>query len=255
MIAPESNALLLSKGVGMAEGAKPWGPWATLGLGLFAALSAQAVALMPLVWWYRVGVTHWADFAVDGVAVTLIICISTPIQVILLALMARHTGASVTDYLGLRLPRKSDVLRGVIAIVIVGVVTAAISWLFGHREETHYQLDIYRSASAAGWLPWLWLTVVVVAPIGEETLFRGFFFRGQHGSLRDGWPVITVTALLWSAIHVQYDLYLIAQVFAFGLVLGSFRWVTGSTVLAILLHGLVNFGGMLESFISFHPLN
>jgi CAAX protease family protein len=234
---------------------KPWGRAATLGLGLVALLTGQAVALMPLAWWYGVGLAHWTDFAVDGVAVTLIICISTPVQVLLLALLARRTGASAAEYLGFRLPHKSDVLRGIIAIVIFSVVGITISWLFDRHIGTQYLLDIYRTASAAGWLPWLWLTVVVVTPIGEETLFRGFLFRGQQGSFRDGWPVIIVTALLWALTHVQYDLYLIAQVFAYGVVLGWFRWVTGSTILAMLLHGLVNFGSMFNTFMAFHGLN
>jgi len=41
---------------------------------------------------------------------------------------------------------------------------------------TPFQLDMYRTASAAGWLPWLLLTTVVVAPIGEDTFFAVFCF-------------------------------------------------------------------------------
>ena len=67
-----------------------------------------------------------------------------------------------------------------------------------------------------------------MAPIGEETLFRGFLFRGWHHSPRDTWPVILATASLWALIHVQYDPYGIGQVFAYGLLLGRFRWATGS---------------------------
>ena len=69
-------------------------------------------------------------------------------------------------------------------------------------SSTQFQLDIYRTASAAGWLPWLLLTVVVVTPIGEEMLFRGFLFRGWHRSPRDVWPVIVVTALLWAVARM-----------------------------------------------------
>jgi uncharacterized protein len=61
-----------------------------------------------------------------------------------------------------------------------------------------------------------------------------------------------VTASLWALVHVQYDLYVIAQVFAYGLVLGWFRWVTCSTILTMLLHGLINFGGVLETFLALH---
>ena len=69
---------------------------------------------------------------------------------------------------------------------------------------------------------------------GEEILFRGFLFRGCRRSRRDVWFVIVLTALLW-AVHLQYDPYVIAQVFAYGLVFGWLRWVTGSTILTMLL--------------------
>jgi membrane protease YdiL (CAAX protease family) len=227
---------------------KPWGRWVTLGLGLIAMLVGQIPVLTAQIWWYGLGLAQLPDFAADGVAVILSICTSTPVQVVLLALMARHTGANAADYLGLRLPRKSDVVVGIVAVVIFIVVSDGISWLLGRNIVSQFQLDIYRTASAAGCLPWLWLAVVVMAPIGEETLFRGFLFRGWQRSVRNAWPAIIVTALLWALVHVQYDLYLIAQVFAYGLVLGWFRWVTGSTILTMLLHGLINFGGMLETF-------
>ena len=64
--------------------------------------------------------------------------------------------------------------------------------------------------------------------------------------------MIVVTALLWALMHVQYDWYVIGQVFASGLLLGWLRWVTGSTILTILLHGLINFEGMLESVLALH---
>jgi CAAX protease family protein len=232
--------------------AKPWGRWATLGLGLTAMLVGQMTALTAVMWWYGLELTQLPNVASDGVVVILVVCISTPVQVLLLALMARWAGANPADYLGLTLPRKGDVVVGIIAVVVFAVLVDGISWLLGRDIVTQFQLDIYRTASAAGWLPWLLLTVVVVTPIGEEMLFRGFLFRGWHRSPRDVWPVIVVTALLWAVIHLQYDPYVIGQVFAYGLVLGWLRWVTGSTILTILLHGLINFEGMVETFVALH---
>jgi membrane protease YdiL (CAAX protease family) len=43
--------------------------------------------------------------------------------------------------------------------------------------------------------------------------------------------------------------YVTGQVFAFGLLLGWMRWASGSTLLTILLHGLINFEGMLETLV------
>jgi len=231
---------------------KPWGRWATLGLGLIAALVAQMPALAAIIWWWGLDLVHLPDIASEGVTVTLLICISTPVQVLLLAVMARQTGANAADYLGFKLPRNSDVVVGIIVVLVFIAVADGASWLLRRDIVTQFQSDIYRTARTAGWLPWLVLAVVVVAPIGEETLFRGFLFRGWNRSPSDAWAAIIVTALLWALVHVQYDLYFMGQVFAYGLVLGWFRWVSGSTILTMLLHGLINLDGMLETFLALH---
>ena len=236
----------------MINNMKRWGRWSTLGLGLIAALIGQMAALTTLILWYGLDFAQLLDLAADGVAVTLIICISTLVQILLLALMARQTGANAADYLGFKLPRKGDLVVGIIVVLVFIAVADGTSWLLHRDIVTQFQVDIYRTASTAGWLPWLLLTIVVVAPIGEETLFRGFLFHGWHRSPRDAWAVIFATALLWALVHVQYDLYVIAQVFAYGLVLGWFRWVSGSTILTMLLHGLINLEGMLETFLALH---
>jgi membrane protease YdiL (CAAX protease family) len=231
---------------------KSWGRWATLSLGFTALLVGQVAALTAFTWWYGLNLAHWPDLARDGVSVTVLIWISTPVQIALLALFARYAGARVSDYLGLTLPRKHEVTMGLVAAVTFIVVGNGISWLVGHNIVTSFQADIYQTASAAGWLPWLLIAIVVVVPIGEETLFRGFLFCGWHRSPRDVWFAIAATALLWAVIHVQYDLYNMGQVFICGLIFGWLRWVSGSTILTMLLHGLVNAEGMFETFISLH---
>lgn len=234
----------------MSDDIKPWGRLSTFGLGLLAMLAGQAAALTALTWWYDTGIAQLPDFSGDGVAVSLIILISTPIQVGLLWLMARQPGGDPAAYLGLILPRRGEVLLGVITVVAFIAVGNTVSWLAGENIVTDFQSDIYRTAASAGWLPVLWLVVVIVTPFGEEVLFRGFLFRGWHRSARDAWTVIVATALLFAAVHVQYNLYVIVQILVFGLLLGWFRWATGSTVLCILLHALVNFEGMLETALS-----
>ena len=61
--------------------------------------------------------------------------------------------------------------------------------------------------------------------------------------------MIAFTALMWALVHVQYDWYVTGQVFVFGLLLGWMRWATGSTLLTIVLHGLINLEGMLETVV------
>ena len=229
---------------------KPLGRVATFALAVFALLAGQLAALLALTWWFGRGLAQLPNFTGDGAAITLVIAASTPVEVLLLALFARRTGASAAAYLGLIWPRRGEVVFGLAALVVVIVAGNLLSWLLGRPIVTPFQVDIYRTANAAGWLLWLWLAVVLVTPIGEEILFRGFLFRGWLRSPRDVWPVIVGTSLLWALIHVQYDWYVIGQVFAFGLLLGWMRWASGSTLLTILLHALINTEGMIETFVA-----
>jgi membrane protease YdiL (CAAX protease family) len=231
--------------------AKPWGRAASFGLGLFALLAGQMVALLALTWWFGRGLSQLPNFSGDGAAVTLIIFVSTPVQVGLLVLFARRAGAA-GDYLGLIWPSRGELIFGTAVVGAAIVVGNLLSWLAGHSIVTTFQTDILSTASATGWLPWLLLAILVVTPVGEELLFRGFLFRGWLKSPRDVWPVIVVTALLWAIIHVQYDWFVIGQVFAFGVLLGWIRWCSGSTILTILLHAMINIEGTIETYLSLH---
>src|SRR5207302_10415551 len=119
----------------------------------------------------------------------------------LLRVLARWWRSDAVHCLGFALPRKSDVLVCVIVVLIFILVVDGTSWLLGRDIVSPFQLEIYRTASAAGYLPWLWLTVAMVAPIGEESLFRGFLFRGWQRRSYGPWPVIVMTGSVWAVIH------------------------------------------------------
>ncbi len=234
------------------EAKKPWGRLATFGLGFIALMVGQFAALMALTIWLGQDLTKMPDFSGDGVAVTLIILVSTPIQLLLLAAFARMAGSDPFAYLGLTLPRRSEVVFGVAATVALIIAGNALSWLIGNNIVTPFQTDIFRTAGEAGPLALLclWLAVIVVTPIGEEALFRGFLFRGWLKTPNDAWVVIAISAALWALIHLQYDWYVTGQIFAFGMMLGWIRWATGSTLLTILLHAMINLEGMLETLVA-----
>ena len=236
----------------MTDAIQPWGRLATFGLGVVAMLVGQFAALMALSWYLGVGLGQLPDFSGDGVAVVLIILVSTPIQLLLLAAFAQRAGSDVVAYLGLMWPRRSEVVFGVAMTVALIVAGNILSWILGNNIVTPFQLDIFRTAEQGGALPLLllWFAVVVVTPVGEEVLFRGFLFRGWLRSPNDAWLVIAITSVMWAVIHVQYDWYVTGQIFAFGLMLGWMRWATGSTLLTILLHGLINFEGMVETLVT-----
>ena len=229
---------------------KPWGRFSTLALSAVVLLLSQTVALAALVWWYGVPAARLPEIGGDGIAVSIVILVSTPLEVVMLALLAQRTGASASDYLGWRLPRRADLVVGILASIGFIIAANLISSLAGRNLVTPFQNDIYTTAAAQGWLALLWFAVIVITPIGEETLFRGFLFRGWFREPKDAWPAIVVTALLFAVMHVQYDWFVIAQVFGFGVLLGWMRWVSGSTLLTMLLHALINCEGMIETMLS-----
>jgi len=233
----------------MSETVEPWGRVSTFFLAIGVMMAGQLVAFMALLSIYGASLASHGELDGNGVAVALLILVSTPVQIALLMLFAAQRGNPL-DYLALRLPKRSDVIFGVLAIVALIAVADAVSWLFGRDLVTPFQVNIYRTAEAAGWLPLLWFAVVIGAPAGEEVLFRGFLFRGWLRKPGDTWAVIAITAGLFALMHVQYDWFVMGQVFIFGLLLGFMRWASGSTLLTILLHAIINFEGMLETWIS-----
>jgi hypothetical protein len=98
----------------------------------------------------------------------------------------------------------------------------------------------------------MWIAACVVAPAGEEVLFRGLMYRGWVRSDRFAWVGIVAISLAFAALHVQYDIFGIAQIFVVGLYLGWMRWRSGSVLLTILLHGLFNLEGTIETVLQIH---
>jgi membrane protease YdiL (CAAX protease family) len=228
---------------------KPWGRLTTFGLAAVAMLTGQIIALLGVAWWTGQQLTQLADFAGDGDVVTAIILISTPVEIALIALFVRQRTADIAGYLALHLPRRSDVIVGITAVIALVIVADAISWLLGRDLVTSFQNDIFRTSTSPQSMLLLWLAVVIGAPAGEEIVFRGFLFRSWLREPRDAWPTIIVTGALFALLHVQYDWFVIGQVFVFGVLLGFMRWASGSTLLTILLHALINFEGMIETWI------
>src|SRR5262249_13664533 len=151
--------------------------------------------------------------------------ITNPVLVALFAGIARwRTGINAAAYLGLTRFTLRDFLVGFLAIAVFAAAADLFNSLVGIDIVPPFQTDVFTSVGNTGWLIALVLAIVVVGPIGEEAMFRGFLFRGWVGPGLRGVVGIAVISLLWSLLHVQYALAQIAQIFLIGLILGWIRW-------------------------------
>jgi membrane protease YdiL (CAAX protease family) len=227
---------------------KPWGLAATFGFAILAFGIGQAVGVGAL---FAIKTVDLLNADKDGTAVAILTLVANPFQVVTLVLAARLAGADALEYLALNRPRWRAV--GIAVIILIAAIALAdlVTYLVGKPIVPPFQTDIYRSSEADGTLIWLWLAVVVVAPIGEELLFRGFMFRGFVREPRDSLPAILVISLLWALLHLgQYDWFGVAVVFALGVLLGYVRYISGSTTLTIFLHMMFNLESVAETLIA-----
>jgi CAAX protease family protein len=145
--------------------------------------------------------------------------------------------SDLKDYLGLKVPPLRQVLQWSLITSVYCGLTGLILSLLPRETASDFFFKAYGSANPR-WV--LWLAVVVAAPIFEELFFRGFLFTGLAASRLRWYGATVITSVLWAVIHRQYDWYEISVIFGFGLILGTVRAITNSTLLTIWLHCLVN---------------
>jgi membrane protease YdiL (CAAX protease family) len=157
---------------------KVWGYWATLGWAALAFFVGQFAALAAYIWWRPGSLSTLMETPYDGILITFVLFVSNPITIAVIALAARLARAGVSNYLALVWPHWRDVAIGVASLVALIAVGDALLYLGGEALVTPFQLQSYSTAQAEGWLAAMLIATIIVAPAGEEIMFRGFLFRG-----------------------------------------------------------------------------
>ena len=92
----------------------------------------------------------------------------------------------------------------------------------------------------------LFTAVVVIAPLGEELLFRGFFQQILEKHWKDITRAVLITAVIFSFIHMNP--FWFAQIYILGIILGFLAWKTKSVIPSLILHSLNNLIALILSF-------
>lgn len=165
-------------------------------------------------------------------------------SLVIFAIIKLKKQSRLGAYLGLIRSRGSETTKWLLIFIALLIFSEVLNYLFDKNQAHDFMVSAFQTAEPI-WL--LWIAIVVAAPVFEELFFRGFLLQGFRHSFMGNSGAIVLTALLWTVIHTQYDLYYLTTIFVMGLVLGIVRVQTGSVLLTIGLHALNNGLAMLQT--------
>lgn len=150
---------------------------------------------------------------------------------------------------GLARPRWRDALLAIAAYVcyivifiIVATVVRAVLPFIDFDQQQQLGFEISKSLPA---LIMSGISLVILPPIVEEILCRGFLYTGLRSRFNFTWSAV-ITSLVFAAAHLQWGsdapLLWVAAIdtFILSLVLVCLRETTGRLAAPMLLHGLKN---------------
>jgi membrane protease YdiL (CAAX protease family) len=232
-----------------------WGFWPTVGFGLVigvAFIITGALVVIGIVAALFVSsgtlVSDPSQYiemfeSVLGLSVSLSSLATGIVGVGLIVLFIKVRGnITIGEYLGLS-PIRIKTILAVVAITAGFLLVSGALSTFLERPFPELMLDSYKTSV---WPVLFWIAVVVFAPAFEEAFFRGFLFEGFRYSRIGVVGAIVLTSLAWTSLHIQYDTYEMATIFAMGLLMGFVRYKTGSLWSPLLMHGLNNLAATVE---------
>jgi uncharacterized protein len=135
---------------------------------------------------------------------------------------------------------------GVAAQAVLVAVIAAVTWIFDLDDEDPQELvQRLQDERSVGVVLLATLSVVVLAPIAEELLYRGLLLRSLTRLMGDG-PAVVVSSLGFAAVHLTgiewgvSAVLVVAALFALAVLLGALAVRDGSLSRPILVHAGFN---------------
>jgi uncharacterized protein len=164
-------------------------------------------------------------------------------------IFARLCDSKPAEYLGLRSSKLLYYILGTIVLIIalpfvdwMGTInhnlvpesTSIGSWMKEAEEAAAKQIGYMLKRDSISDLLANLLFIAVFAGVGEELFFRGVLQRLFIKLFKNAWAGIIVTAIIFSAIHLQF--YGFIPRLILGILLGLIYWYSGSIWPAIIAH-------------------
>lgn len=129
-----------------------------------------------------------------------------------------------------------------VGFIVYLIGAALLTWLFSlfpWFNADQVQDVGYSTYLAGGDLIIAFIALVLIAPIAEELIFRGYLYGKLRGQLKLGALAATIiVSLLFALLHGQWNVAV--NVFALSCVLCTLREITGTIYSGILLHMIKN---------------
>jgi hypothetical protein len=224
-----------------------WGFWPTFLFSLLIGVVNGLAALLAVLIVLDVAIISdpnfsWTDYVLSGIdnefgpVLVVSVLLSGIVSLALIAglIKARH-GASIKEYLALKpLPLKT--MAGLVALTLGMLLLSAVIDSFRSLPEDGGGVTLFDGV----WPVFAFLAVVVMAPLFEETMFRGFMFQGFLRTRLGPSLAIILPAIWWGALHAQYAFFDQVVIMVFGVVLAVTRLRTGSLWGPIAMHATWN---------------
>jgi membrane protease YdiL (CAAX protease family) len=144
-----------------------------------------------------------------------------------------------------------DVGAGVLAAVgmifasgiVLVAVRALVDLVAGHSVSGPEQIP---RTVTGGYLWFTGVVVVVLAPVAEETFFRGFLYRGLR-RVFSAWPAALISGVCFGLVHFQEkrSLLIIPSLIVVGIVLAMVYERRRSLLASVAAHAVFNLLGFL----------
>lgn len=141
------------------------------------------------------------------------------------------------DRLGWRRFRRSAIGQLLLTLLLYYIAAALVSVVLKpHQEDIGSQLGLDRGVWLAALAVFL---ICIVAPIAEETFFRGFFFAGLRGRL-SRIPAALISGIVFGAVHAPTGPTAVIPLAILGTGLALLYERTGSIWPGIIAHAINN---------------
>jgi hypothetical protein len=230
----------------------PWNPWLGVVFAVVVYYASQFVAgLLVSVYpavrhWPQTMIQSWVSDSVWAQFFFILLAEASVIGAIYWFLRRYKSGLAL---IGLRRPRPSDILYGILAVpayfllyaLTVGVVSYFVPGLNVDQQQQIGFNDVHGQAALA----LTFISLVVLPPLAEEIMVRGFLYSTLKKAMRPLGAVL-LTSALFAAAHLPEGgaagpLYIAAlDTFILSLVLIYLREQTGGLWASIVLHASKN---------------